>query len=410
MTLQDIGFAANQIVVRDGKGRKDRVTTLPESVKAPLQEHLKWAYPQFMSSGKEPQEFAGGSTGGLAGERWRVFRGILYPDTLSRLTSSFAAGKFHNSPFTPTSCSLEGCPMAVPQGNADGSQAGSAGEEDIYAIREPVRRSPLPVDVERLMQKAVEPRITTAESPPPPPKWPMLSGVFTFPWYTQTVGYWAVMSMGLAITFLMFVVMWGATGVLGMVAVRAFGIPAAGLFAMTMAYASSCCLKVVEETAHGWDSFDIEVGADWKEWMWDYTYMLFLFSQAAVVGLVVWLFTSSLLASVVTTLVVFPVFLLSALTAGSTWLPMALGQVLRTMGSRWRQWCFFYLAVAAIAVGWAAVTNAVLFESPWLAPFVSGPLLATAMLIGARLLGRLALCIGEDILRQEEINRKDGDR
>jgi integron integrase len=41
LRVQDIDFAANQITVRDGKGRQDRVTMLPESVKAPLQEHLK---------------------------------------------------------------------------------------------------------------------------------------------------------------------------------------------------------------------------------------------------------------------------------------------------------------------------------------------------------------------------------
>ncbi|MBI4572366.1 MAG: tyrosine-type recombinase/integrase [candidate division NC10 bacterium] len=31
----------NEIIVRDGKGAKDRVTMLPESLKAPLQEHLR---------------------------------------------------------------------------------------------------------------------------------------------------------------------------------------------------------------------------------------------------------------------------------------------------------------------------------------------------------------------------------
>ena len=40
LRVQDIDFAANQITVRDGKGSKDRVTMLPESVKDPLQNHL----------------------------------------------------------------------------------------------------------------------------------------------------------------------------------------------------------------------------------------------------------------------------------------------------------------------------------------------------------------------------------
>ena len=41
LRVKDIDFEANQIMVRDAKGMKDRVTMLPESLKAPLQEHLR---------------------------------------------------------------------------------------------------------------------------------------------------------------------------------------------------------------------------------------------------------------------------------------------------------------------------------------------------------------------------------
>jgi integron integrase len=40
LRVKDVDFFYNQIVVRDGKGHKDRVTMLPHSVKAPLQQHL----------------------------------------------------------------------------------------------------------------------------------------------------------------------------------------------------------------------------------------------------------------------------------------------------------------------------------------------------------------------------------
>jgi hypothetical protein len=39
--VQDIDFSRNEILVRDGKGAKDLVTMLPESLKAQRQEHLK---------------------------------------------------------------------------------------------------------------------------------------------------------------------------------------------------------------------------------------------------------------------------------------------------------------------------------------------------------------------------------
>ena len=41
LRVKDIDFAYNQIVVRDGKGQKDRVTMLPQHVKAALQQHLQ---------------------------------------------------------------------------------------------------------------------------------------------------------------------------------------------------------------------------------------------------------------------------------------------------------------------------------------------------------------------------------
>ena len=40
LRVKDVDFAQNQVVVREGKGFKDRVTMLPESLKAPLNEHL----------------------------------------------------------------------------------------------------------------------------------------------------------------------------------------------------------------------------------------------------------------------------------------------------------------------------------------------------------------------------------
>ena len=41
LRVQDIDFASNEIMVRDGKGAKDRITMLPETLKQPLSDHLK---------------------------------------------------------------------------------------------------------------------------------------------------------------------------------------------------------------------------------------------------------------------------------------------------------------------------------------------------------------------------------
>lgn len=41
LRVQDVDFSRNEILVRDGKGAKDRITMLPESLKVPLRDHLK---------------------------------------------------------------------------------------------------------------------------------------------------------------------------------------------------------------------------------------------------------------------------------------------------------------------------------------------------------------------------------
>ncbi len=41
LRVQDVDFARNEILIRDGKGAKDRVTMLPVSLKRPLEEHLR---------------------------------------------------------------------------------------------------------------------------------------------------------------------------------------------------------------------------------------------------------------------------------------------------------------------------------------------------------------------------------
>jgi integron integrase len=41
LRVKDVDLAYNQLVVRDGKGNKDRVTMLPEALKEPLQKHLE---------------------------------------------------------------------------------------------------------------------------------------------------------------------------------------------------------------------------------------------------------------------------------------------------------------------------------------------------------------------------------
>jgi len=47
LRVQDIDFATNQVVVRGGKGDKDRVTMLPATAKADLERHLEAVHAQY---------------------------------------------------------------------------------------------------------------------------------------------------------------------------------------------------------------------------------------------------------------------------------------------------------------------------------------------------------------------------
>jgi integron integrase len=55
LRVKDLDFSSNQIIVRAGKGDKDRITTLPTVVRDPLQRHLeqvKRQYQQDMANGQ----------------------------------------------------------------------------------------------------------------------------------------------------------------------------------------------------------------------------------------------------------------------------------------------------------------------------------------------------------------------
>lgn len=48
LRVKDVDFERAEILVRDGKGAKDRVTMLPQSLILPLQEHLRWRRQLFV--------------------------------------------------------------------------------------------------------------------------------------------------------------------------------------------------------------------------------------------------------------------------------------------------------------------------------------------------------------------------
>ncbi len=264
----------------------------------------------------------------------------------------------------------------------------------------------LPDFLQRRVQAALAKRVSAADEPPPPPLLPMLSGIFTFPFYLGTLGAWIGISFGLMVTawLLMLCI---ERSPMGMLSARTFGVATCAAGLLTIGYAFSCCLVIMEETSHGWDAVEVSAGIEWKEWVWNFGHLAALVLQAGIVGGVVNLAgrSDSWLVMIWGTLAAFPVVMLGALAAGGAWAPLAIGTVLRSLVRHAWAWGFFYLETTTIIVAWVALTKKGLEEAPWLVPLYAAPLLAAVILIYARLAGRLAACIGA----KEDLTKGDDD-
>ena len=294
--------------------------------------------------------------------------------------------------------------MSAPDDSLKPPGAAPDGDDELYRVSEPCEARPMPDFVAKYMRKAEERRVGAAEEPPPLPRWPMVSGVFTFPWRPCALAQWLWISLGLIVFGLLALFLWGPGAQFGLVAAWHLGLPTCAAGVLSFSYAFACCLNVIEETSHGWDAIDEWPELNWKEWVWSFAHVTGLLLQAGLFGLALQLVASSdsWLPLALGTLVAFPPVLLGALAAGGAWVPLAGLTVLRSMPWLWRPWAVFYLATGAMAAGWWFLTVACLRASPWLMPFCSGPLLAAAMFVYARLIGRLGALIAAEIESRSE--------
>jgi hypothetical protein len=290
--------------------------------------------------------------------------------------------------------------MTTPRENRNRRATSSAGGDAYDVVREPVAPRIMPSHVDKYLRMAEEKRPGAAEEPPPLPRWPMLSGNLTFPFYLNTLAAWIYISFGLMVAGWLLMAWLGPALILGGLSARLFGLPTCLMASLTFGYASSCCLTIIEQTSQGWNSIEVSPGLDWKEWIWNFTRLIVAGLQAGVVGLAVSVLSNSdsWLPGVAGTFAAFPLILLASLAADA-WVPLAIRPVLHSLVDLWWAWGLFYLQTAALAAGWFWLTKAGLEESlgvlPGAVPLFSAPLLALIILIYARLAGRLAGCIAE---------------
>lgn len=273
-----------------------------------------------------------------------------------------------------------------------------------YGMREKVERAEATVSVFRELAQVKR------EEAPPPPQYTFFSNVFEFPWKTtDALLRWALLAVGFSVSGLFLVVnltlveTYGFAALVGVIFFVLFQIV---ITIWTAACAASVLMSILHDTAAGLDRVEGWPDGGWRDWMSDLMLVGYLFFVSGFVSLgparllqPVIGFQSPIVLAVHAAL--FPITLLAGFDAESIWLPWS-RTIFRSLRIIPLDWLLFYaLTLAVVGVG-DGFLLACMIGSPWLFGFMLGPVLASQIFIGARLLGRLAWRIGETALIDDE--------
>lgn len=238
------------------------------------------------------------------------------------------------------------------------------------------------------------------------PEWPLLVGVFNFPWYPGTYGAWMGMSMSFILNALGFCALFWAAATLGVIGLRALGVPVLMLTALTASYASACMLRIIEDTANGADDVTSWPAFDWRDWVVALVSVLWVLFLCAMVGYGVRLLFGPMiglwgwLPGSLVIFVIFPFLLLSSLDADSRAVPYS-PNIIRSVKTVWTQWLLFYGMATVLCGGWFLIALVFFLINRYVASIIMMPLLAAVVMIYARLVGRLAYSFGQTVYPAE---------
>ena len=244
--------------------------------------------------------------------------------------------------------------------------------------------------------------------PPLPPRWSLVSGVFTFPWRHGAWAKWSSLSAGAMLI--------GGTGLFGWNLAQSCvlgGGPAAivpSVFGMLLETLGGCLavawagvffinlLTILGDTAAGADDVGYWPNSSgFLDWAGSTFFVVNSLALSGSVGIGLgWLLQRAGLpggyAAVGVPVVLFPLVLLSMLEANSPLVPWS-ASVCRSLGSRWRAWGGFYLETTLLLAVTGGMALAAILPGKLLlaVPVVALTMVASSM-IYFRLLGRLAWC------------------
>jgi DNA-directed RNA polymerase subunit RPC12/RpoP len=236
---------------------------------------------------------------------------------------------------------------------------------------------------------------------PPPPKTTFFSQVWSTPFRSGALPRWLICSVGVAlvgelvllILFLIAMMSAPTGGALFGILALFVGVATVWLGVWTFGYLAACVLSILQDTANGADQIHNWPEPDWREWVWP---MLFVGFQLALsasigygIGFLVSLATGQLIApAVLTTYLLFPVFLVSAVIENHV-LGIFSRLAWQSIAAVWWGWLVVYLLLGAMLVFVGGLALLGLIFAPFSSvPFIA-PLAVASCFICARLLGRL---------------------
>ena len=264
-----------------------------------------------------------------------------------------------------------------------------------YAITHPESEAARPKTMETgYLEAQAEIR---SEPPPPIPTWTFFTGVFDFPLRQGGFVRWGLMSLGFtAIGGISAIILtlWAMGAVM---AIPFFALPMIWVSIMTISYAAACWSTVVEGTAAGNDVITDWMEPNWREWFAKLIYVSFV---TAVASLVPWLIAIPVAPFAGAMgfwgvfggmlFLVWPVVMMSSLEADSPWVPIT-RPILVSLRKLWWGWLMYYgISVGLVAAYLVPLILGVKFWMPVVTLLLTGPLLATVVMIQARVFGRLA--------------------
>ena len=272
-----------------------------------------------------------------------------------------------------------------------------------YAVAAPSRRDLSPV-IELPPELAKKYEISTSDRAKVP-RWPFLAGVFPFPFYPGVWQRWVT----LAVTAPMI----GAVGLAAAeMAMQGYGaLMAVPLLAATgflstvwIGVLGSVFLKVVADTSAGADRIE-----EWPAWLLidsllDALYFFTSLGVAVLPGVAIaWLLAKpESIIPAISAVILFPIAFLSTLESDSPMKPFSIA-VLRSLGTSRGRWTRFYLETTAILLLTAALVSFVVRLLGIIGGFTPSICLAlVAVLLYARLLGRLGWCTSQDSLERDD--------